>query len=123
MKNETLLKYPVTYKDGEYEVDMEITSYGSIDGIAIYKPHLGIFKKKKRNLIYVAYRDDILDKFNDLDIRPNSPTKYIDAIKITFQLYEENERRKEAQAKRDLEYRQAREKRAQKLAEWDGVIS
>lgn len=123
MKNETLLKYPVTYKDEEYEVDIEITSYGSIDGISIYKPHLGIFKKKKRNLIYVAYRDDILDKFNDLDIRPNSPTKYIDAIKITFQLYEENERRKEAQAKRDLEYRQARERRAQKLAEWDGVIS
>lgn len=123
MKIYNLIKTPITYNGEEHEVHLSVNEHGAITFMTIYKVHpKRLFKARSLDSLYTIYKETLEEEMIEQGIPLTSSTKYVDAIKIAFHLYEEELRRKELNRRRKEEFTQQLEVRANKLAEWDGII-
>ena len=111
-------KYPVIYKNKEYEVRWE---EGSLLGKHFYD-HIAIYEVKKILKIFKYYKEVyslnelyLMDYLSSIDIYKDNPNYYIEEVKYLFYLMED-EASKEEKAKTNKYMKE------KALAEWDGII-
>lgn len=103
-------KYPVIYKNKEYEVRWDKDIFGDFY-IEIYEvKHLGKIKYYK---IKHIEHERVVNEF--LHISKNASNYYIEQAKVLFKLWETKNQVKEDEKAAEIKKQKA-------LAEWEGVI-
>ena len=112
-------KYPVTYREKEYEVrwEKELWDYLRIYEVKTYKfKILDLLKITKLKLVYNICEADIKNYLFDNGVKDNDPNYFIKEIEALFEFYEYSNRREIEKAETDIKQKKALEK-------WDGIIN
>ena len=112
-------KYPVTYREKEYEVRWvkELWDLIRIYEVKTYKFKIfKDFKIKRHKLVYVIDETDIGNYLFDNGVKNNDPNYFIKEIEALFEFYEYSNRKEIEKAETEIKQKKALEK-------WDGVIN
>lgn len=107
-------KYPVKYKEKEYEVRWETLGIHIV--LTIYEvKEIKIFNKIKIKRYIKKYSENLYNIRVLMTITSNDSNYYIETVKLLFELWEKNLIAQEERNKIEIAKKQA-------LEEWDGVI-
>ena len=112
-------KYPITYREKEYEVrwEKEFWDYIKIYEVKTYKfKFLESLKIKRRKLVYVIDEADIKSYLIENGVKDNDSNYLIKEVEALFEFYEYSNRK-------EIEKAETETKQSEALEKWDGIIN